>query len=419
MRSYPRMSDDTIQLLAALALAAALALVFGNASRAEAAKGTKASRPPVSDAAKQNAAESTTSKSVGAQTSGAMTSTAVLGSPEIKSAPEPPRTSSSAPSDSGMILKGGQEHTDFRTLTIEGEDRVHVEVERPALKLDLDPEKVAGLESGTARDVLNRTPPDLTSTYYALTADEPMPYLGRPWLDQFATGAVARFQPKMDKVDRWKLVVADSKGQTVREFQGKGDPPKEIVWDGRTQDGSLVTPGLTYSYYLEAYDRAGNKRNFVGEGFRVSAYRVDTPLGPVLVFSGSNLSDPSTSSRLYGPATASKATSPILLEAASWINQSTKMAQPIRVTVTARGRDQANLLAKQVGTALAELTLGDPARVQAVASVEQDAPDGGTIQIALGVTPPAGGSLSPGTPAASKSAASKNKKSTATKKGKK
>ena len=37
---------------------------------------------------------------------------------------------------------------------------------------------------------------------------------------------------------------------------------------------ALVTPGLTYSYVFEAFDRAGNKRNIVGPGFTVPAYRI-------------------------------------------------------------------------------------------------------------------------------------------------
>jgi hypothetical protein len=414
MRSYPRMSDDTIQLLAAIALAAALAMALGYATRAEAADtptttttakttvvkedappatttpaptpapAVKPSRPPISPAAKENAVTASPSST---------TSAPKASTPKAKPATKltiSQVSNSSADSDSGMTLRGGAERTDFRTMTVEGEDRVHVEVERPALQLQLDPEKVAGLELGTARDVLNRTAPDLTTSYYSLSSSEPSPYLGRPWLRQFATGSVATFEPKMEKVDRWKLVVADSKGQTVTTFQGSGDPPKQIAWNGRTQSGSLVTPGLTYSYYLEAYDRAGNKRNFVGEGFKISAYRVDTASGPVMVFSGLNLLGTPNAGRVYGPGASARATSPILLEAASWINQSSQIAQPIRVTVTARGYDQANLLSKQVAMAMAKLTLGDPNRVQSMTEVVPDAPDGGTVRIGLGVGPEVG-----------------------------
>jgi len=55
--------------------------------------------------------------------------------------------------------------------------------------------------------------------------------------------------------ERWKLTVADSRGQTVALFEGKGDPPKEIVWDGRSVSGVPVTPGITYSYVFEAVDK--------------------------------------------------------------------------------------------------------------------------------------------------------------------
>src|SRR5262249_46218459 len=160
-----------------------------------------------------------------------------------------------------------------------------VDIERPELTLDLDPSKAPGLDLGSARDILDRTTPDLSTPLVALSARDASPYLARPWLAQFSSGAVARVRPEAKGIDRWKLMLAASRGQTVATYDGKGEPPREIVWDGRTKGGGLVVPGLTYSHVFEAYDRAGNKRNFVGEGFKVSAYKLDTPGGPVLVFS--------------------------------------------------------------------------------------------------------------------------------------
>jgi len=295
-----------------------------------------------------------------------------------------------AAADSGYTIKGGQERTDLKTLTVEGEDRVHVVVERPALDLALDPTKVEGLLTGDARDILDRVPPDLTTAYLASSAQEQTPYTGRPWLGQFASGAVARFHPDVKGTDRWRLVVADSRGQTVTSFEGKGSPPKEIVWDGRGTAGAFVTPGVTYSYVFEAKDKAGNKRNFVGEGFRVSAYRLDGPEGPTLAFSGLELVNGSTASS-YG-AGVTRDTPPILLEAASWLNQSPHVTRVVKVTATGRSAEQARSLASQVTTALAEHTIGDPARIQAVPVVATDAPDGGTVHIAL-----SGSTLTPAT----------------------
>jgi len=352
MRFQPEIDARVIRILPWLAALTALAL-FG-VSRSNAADPVaKPARPPISAAAVKQATGPSSQQQVGAVP------------------------------DSGMTLRGGQERTDFRTMTVEGEDRVHLEVERPPLALDLDPEKVDGLESGTASDVLNRVPPDLMTAFLEFSAHTPSPYLAHPWLRQFATGPVARFQPNVKDVERWKLMVADSKGQTVTVFQGKGDPPKEIAWDGRSQSGAPVTPGLTYSYIFEAYDRAGNKRNFVGEGFRVSAYRLDSEDGPVLVFSGQSLLAAQKSARSFGMGAdgASRAIPPVILEAAGWLNQASRISQPIRVTATGRSFEQASLLAGRVSAALAEIALGDPARIQTVAEVLPDAPDGGTIRI--------------------------------------
>jgi hypothetical protein len=299
-----------------------------------------------------------------------------------ETAPTAPKKAGAAASeDTSMTMHAGQSGTEFRSMTIEGEDRVHVDFGRPELNLDLDPEDVPGLTRGTALDVLDRTVPDLSSPLVALSAREHSPYIARPWLRQFATGSVARFRPAVKGVVRWKLLVADSRGQTVASFEGTGDPPKEIAWDGRTKAGAPVTPGLTYSYVFEAHDRAGNKRNFVGQGFAVSAYRVDSPTGQVLVMSGHDLVAPGADGTGYGPAAAGAKDSPIFLEVASWLNQSPKVREPVRIAVAARTMDQASSLANRAVTALSGRVVGDPARIQVVPEIAADAPEDGVLRI--------------------------------------
>jgi hypothetical protein len=291
---------------------------------------------------------------------------------------------STATEDSSMTIRGGQSGKEFRSMTVEGEDRVHVDFGRPELNLDLDPENVPGLTRGTALDVLDRTIPDLSTPLIALSSQERTPYLAKPWLRQFATGSVARFRPEVKGAVSWKLLVADSRGETVASFEGKGEPPHEIAWDGRTKTGALVTPGLTYSYVLEAHDRAGNKRNFVGQGFTVSAYRVDSPSGPVLVMSGHDLAALDSDGTGFGPGAATRAgISPIFLEVASWLNQSNTSREPVRVAVVARSMDQANALANRATTALSGRVIGDPARVQTVTQIAADAPEDGVLRIGM------------------------------------
>jgi hypothetical protein len=289
-----------------------------------------------------------------------------------------------APSDTSMTLRAGQSGTEFRQMTIEGEDRVHVDFGRPELHLDLDPEDVPGLTRGTALDVLDRTVPDLATPFVSLSSQERSPYLARPWLRQFATGSVARFRPEVKGVVRWKLLVADARGETVASYEGTGDPPKEIAWDGRGKGGEPVTPGLTYSYVFEAHDRAGNKRNFVGQGFTVSAYRAPSPSGDVLVMSGRDLAALEADGSGYGPGASSGTTeSPIFLEVATWLNQSAKVREPIRVAVAARSLDQASTLAARASAALAGHVIGDPARIQTSTQVAADAPEDGVLRIGV------------------------------------
>ena len=287
-------------------------------------------------------------------------------------------TTTAAKEDSSYTLKGGQEGTVFKSLTVEGEDRIRFDIERPPLKMDLDPWKAPGLDWGSSRDVLDRTVPNFGTPLIAMSAHDPSPWKAHPWLSNFASGAVARFRPELEDVQRWKLTIVNARGEAVATYQGRGEPPREIAWDGRSQGGAPVVPGLTYSYVLEAHDKAGNKRNFVGQGFKVSAYRLQTPEGPMLALSGRELpgQDPRRA------ASAGPAAVPILIEAASWLNQAPSLTRTVRVTASARTFDEAQALAATVAKHMTPHLAGDPARVQTAAEVRTDAPEGGTVMIA-------------------------------------
>jgi hypothetical protein len=326
-------------------------------------------------------AQATTTTSAKARTPSAAPTTASADAAlKASGATTPPTTgttTSPPPEDSSYTLKGSAEGTVFKSLTVQGEDRIRYDIERPPLSIDLDPSKAPGLEWGSARDVLDRTVPDLGAPLLAGSALERSPWVGHPWLSAFASGAVARFRPELKGVVSWKLTIVNARGEAVASYQGRGEPPREIVWDGRSQGGAPVVPGLTYSYVLEAHDRAGNKRNFVGEGFKVSAYRLTTPAGPMLTFAGKEL--PSTDPRRPTTDTGS---APLLIEAASWINQAPNSNKVVRVTATARSYDEANALALMVARQMAPHLIGDASRLQTTAEVRPDSPEGGTVMIA-------------------------------------
>ncbi len=282
---------------------------------------------------------------------------------------------STADADSTMKLLGGEEGTIFKSLRVEGEDRVRIEFERPPLDLALDPKTAPGLDWESFVTVLDRNGLGLLRPFLDQTAVTRTSRFAWPWFDRFAMGAIARFRPAVEGVERWRLTVANSRGETVATFEGSGKPPKEIAWNGRSLKGKPAPPGLTYSYVLEAYDRAGNKRNFVGDGFDIPPYVVQTPDGIELLFAGSELYRTTSSESALPPS--------ILFETANWINQTGRIDQTVRVEVTARTFEDSKSTADAIIRYLQPLVLGDPLRIQPVSLVEPDAPDVGTVAIAV------------------------------------
>jgi len=346
------------------AMLACAILLAGNATAKPAAKADP--KAPAKAAAKTPAASPSTTKEA-AKTAA------------DSSAATDAKAPAKAPAKEPMILEGGEDGTVFKSLTVTGEDLVHVEFERPELRLDLDPRQAPGLEWGDANGMLAQQGIDVVKPLISLSASEPCPFLAKPWLNGYRSGAVARFQPKMEGVERWWLTIADSRSDTLAVMEGKGNPPKEISWDGRSRNGGAVAPGVTCSYVLEAVDKAGNRRSFVGPGFVLPAYRVHDASNEMMLFSGEDLGDPA----LIGSSTAPPT---ILLETASWLNQITPTSSAIQVKVSARSFEEADRLSKAVAAALQKRVLGDPARIRAMADVRADLPPRGTVTITAGTT---------------------------------
>jgi hypothetical protein len=273
------------------------------------------------------------------------------------SATAAPAKAKKAAADSTMNIKAGEGGKDFDSITVEGEDRVRVQFERPPLAIELDPATAPGLDWESVWDVLGAESFDFVSPVLERPVFERTPYAPRPWLDEFRTGPVARFKPEVSGVERWSLEVADSRGKTVAKFGGEGKPPKELTWDGTTTDGTPARSDLTYSYVLNASDKAGNKRSFLGDSFQVPPRVVETKDAVGLSFAVS--------------IDKADALSPALaLDAASRLNQAGDPSKPVHVEVTAPTFQLAKSIADDVVAALRPNLLGDPARIVAVTNVD-------------------------------------------------
>jgi hypothetical protein len=259
------------------------------------------------------------------------------------------------------------------SLTVEGASQVRIRFERPALKLDLDPLAAPGLESESTLTILERRRPDLTLPLLQASPGERAVRTPRPWLTGFTVGALARLRQDVKGVARWQLEIVDARGAVANLRTGEGALPREIPWDGLCTDGTPAPCGIPYSHVLTARDKAGNTRRFVGDSFELPAYRVDTAVGPCLLFSAAQWR------RAQGDG---HGVSPLLIEAATVLNLHTDPSRPLVVTATAATADEAADIGREVVDALAPLVGGGGQRVELQTRVAAGAPAGGTVQVA-------------------------------------
>ncbi|MFH1825634.1 MAG: PorV/PorQ family protein [Candidatus Firestonebacteria bacterium] len=58
-------------------------------------------------------------------------------------------------------------------------------------------------------------------------------------------------------IKKWEFNIKDEKDNLIKSMKGKGEPPEELNWDGRNENGER-TPDGKYTFELKLYDRIGN-----------------------------------------------------------------------------------------------------------------------------------------------------------------
>ncbi|HEX5131688.1 MAG TPA: hypothetical protein VFX92_04275 [Candidatus Krumholzibacteria bacterium] len=284
--------------------------------------------------------------------------------------PGPSARAATAPPDTTMTLPGGSDGKNLDSITVEGEDRVRVRFERPALELTVDPSTAPGLDWQSLWTVLAPEAFDFTAPLYARSAFDRAWYAPEPWFDAFRDGPVARFRPNVSNVEAWSLEVADSRGNRVASFDGKGSPPKEIAWDGATTQGGAARADLTYSYVLNAMDQAGNKRSFVGDSFEIPPY----------------LHQDASALSMSFAIGADSGEIPVgyIEEAASRINEFGSASRPVKIEVTAPTYAIAHAIADDVANALRPRLRGDATRVLTTTNVDAGGGERAAVVIQTG-----------------------------------
>ena len=104
------------------------------------------------------------------------------------------------------------------------------------------------LKTDALQVFLNNTPPELNLKGQSQWAD-------------FTSGKSFRFN--LNAADRvgisqWKLLLKNEDGKTFKTFGTSGQPPADVAWDGKTDQGNVLSPGSFLTAELTATDKAGN-----------------------------------------------------------------------------------------------------------------------------------------------------------------
>jgi hypothetical protein len=101
----------------------------------------------------------------------------------------------------------------------------------------------------------------------------------QPWNDLLSDVSEIEFSPRADlagalgpasapkglKQWAWSLSVVDEEGKPIRRFEGAGQPPEKIVWDGVSDQGERIRAGHAYSAVYKVSQSTATSRTVMGQ----------------------------------------------------------------------------------------------------------------------------------------------------------
>jgi len=150
-------------------------------------------------------------------------------------------------------------------VEIKGKFKGKIDEKKPMLKLYFDPFEALATYIKKGEYIYDKQlglNSDLASTLYPVLASE---QVIKPWLHGIVRDEISLFNPVYGSdVSEWEIFIKDEKGSLFKKWDGKGAPPRNIFWDGRGKDETMINPGITYLYSAEAKDELGNVSKVIG-----------------------------------------------------------------------------------------------------------------------------------------------------------
>lgn len=267
---------------------------------------------------------------------------------EESTASDPDAAAQPAEPQGETFTEAGESGAALPEMVVEAQNEVRQSIQKGDFEIELSAAIVDSFYSGMDEQALGMSPvsglkPHLNNLE-KLASDQPPHY----WLPEMSSSPVATFYPQDPEghdVKSWELAITNFRGSRVKVFEGGGDPPDRIRWDGRTSRDEMLQVGYPYSYVFSVTDKGTNTYNYAGVSFRIPALDYERQGSRVLALSGGELFERHDAALVEGGR--------------DWLVRATdEMRQhpysPVRVIVVAEDLDLAEQRADAVATFLAD-----------------------------------------------------------------
>ncbi len=286
----------------------------------------------------------------------------------------------------GAAVAEGQQWTEdgesgaaLPEMVVEARNEVRQSIEKGTFEFALDAAAVDSFYAAMDEEALAVSPvsglqPHLNNLE-PLRSEQPP----HPWLPEIPRTPVASFfteEPEGHQTRRWQLAITDFRGSPCRTFEGKGSPPEQVHWDGRSDQGEMLRVGYPYSYVFTTTDKGTNTYNYAGESFRLPALDFREGGDRVLELAGGELFPRRESELTAGGE--------------RWLTRSADEIRrhpysPVRVVVTAETEALAAARARLVADYLADSMIVPRGQIETAAVQKPDlrAEMDGTVQVVI------------------------------------
>lgn len=169
-------------------------------------------------------------------------------------------------------------------VVIKAKESAKVSTPKPELRLDLDPLETIQESLKTEESLLLVSPPSSLTwkkatpeTLYNKRVVQPArSTLSRQPRIAFKLGSELErilkrpLGNKEGKRYRWNLSIVDEEGRVFQRYEGAGELPKEILWNGQNDSGEWIRAGYTYSAIYTFTDLLGTTHTGVGKPLKFS-----------------------------------------------------------------------------------------------------------------------------------------------------